>query len=164
MPEMRCDGSWMRQSSPSHQRVEFAGFGGDAAVTLKPMKLWEVVCTCDGKSSTSLVNARTRSGARYALFMDLDMSIKFTEFLKWYCPRPRLRATAPEQDGYAYVRRVYGLSPHIGQRARLKNEGDWTGKEGVVLYPGTSSAHVHILLDGQKHASICHPHSVELLP
>lgn len=131
----------------------------------KPMLLWEVTCSLDGEREyTTMVNARTLSGARYALFLENDMSITFDEFLKWYKPRPRRRSTSPQPDGYDYVRRTYKLDPRIGQRARLKDEGTMTGMEGTVLYPGTSSAHVHIILDGMREPSICHPYSVELLP
>ena len=74
-----------------------------------------------------------------------------------------LAALPPADDGYAYVRRVYKVDPRIGQRARLVNEGASSGKEGVVAYPGQSTAHVHIIFDDLEFAMQAHPFSVELL-
>lgn len=86
--------------------------------------------------------------------------ITFREFLK----RTRVTAcAAPTIDGYAYVRRNYGLNVRLGQRVRLKGEGAISGREGEVVYPGESTAHVVVLLDGEQHPSCVHPHSVDLL-
>lgn len=70
---------------------------------------------------------------------------------------------AVTSDGYDYVRRAYGVDPRIGQRARLVNEGPSTGLEGEVIYPGRTTAHVHIVIDGRDFAVSVHPMSIDLL-
>lgn len=110
------------------------------------------------------VNARSRSGAVYSAFLsDAFSSYSFKEFLQHLKPKARLAAQAPADDGYGYVRRAYGVDPKIGQRVRLRHEGRSSGREGVVLYPGASTAHVLTLLDGDKEPVIVHPMNVELL-
>lgn len=127
----------------------------------RPMRLWDV--TVEGYG-TSPVYARSRAAAIYQAFLsDAFSSYRFGQFIR--IARARARPTTPEPDGYDYVRRNYNLDCKVGQRCRIKNEGpSWNGKEGVVLYPGPSTAHVHILVDGMDHISHVHPYSVELLP
>jgi hypothetical protein len=112
---------------------------------------------------SSLHHGRSPSAAVYDAFLDTDLNCTFGDYLKAYKPRARLAGAYPAPDGYDYVRRAYGVDPRIGQRVRLCNEASLSGKEGVVLYPGTSSAYVHVLLDGEKSASHVHPSNVTLL-
>jgi hypothetical protein len=86
--------------------------------------------------------------------------ISFRDFLK--VARARLVPT-PRDDGYEYVRRVYGVNPRIGQRVRLQHEGPSSGLEGVVVYPGPSTAYVKVVLDGRDFPVNVHPDNVELL-
>lgn len=109
------------------------------------------------------LSAPTRSKARYEAFQrfrDPYPDVSFGEFTRKCrvssCP-------APEDDGYDYVRRNYGVSPRIGQRARLIHEGASSGKEGQVIYPGRSTASVIMVLDGQSYPVCVHPLNVELL-
>lgn len=71
------------------------------------------------------------------------------------------RCDVPADDGYGYVRRAYSVDPKVGQRVRLRNEGPNNGLEGVVGYPGTATAHVHILLDGYQRPVRVHPDNFE---
>lgn len=71
------------------------------------------------------------------------------------------RCDAPEDDGYGYVRRAYGVDPKLGERVRLINEGSSTGLEGEICYPGQSTAHVIVLIDGRKHPVAVHPTNIE---
>jgi hypothetical protein len=107
--------------------------------------------------------APSASKAKYEAYLcDAFNHLKFGQFLR--IARAR-RCTPPQDDGYSYIRRAYGVSPAIGQRCRLRNEGkDWEGKEGFVIYPGRSTAHVHIIMDGMKNKIFVHPLNVELLP
>lgn len=107
-------------------------------------------------------SAETAAKARAEAWRDFTSAYecKFKDFLR--ISRVRL-CPVPRDDGYEYVRRNYNVSPKVGQRVRLINEGPSTGLEGEVLYPGKSTAHVHVMLDGRKHSSIVHPLSVELL-
>lgn len=74
------------------------------------------------------------------------------------------RCSVPTDDGYSYVRRQYGVDPQIGARVRLINEGPSTGLEGEIVLPGaSSSAHVHVVIDGRKHAVCVHPLNIEFL-
>jgi len=66
----------------------------------------------------------------------------------------------PADDGYGYIRRAYGFPFKVGDRVGFRDEPGLQGKEGVVGYPGPHTAHVHVWLDGAKHASIVHPSSV----
>ena len=131
------------------------------SVELKPMKLWRVEV---GGMDCGIVNARSRSAAiADAWRSDAFSSYSFKDFITQLRPRAYRCAAAPQPDGYDYIRRTYGINPKIGQRVRLRNENGWSGKEGVVLYPGPSTAHVHVLVDGQKYPVIVHPANVELL-
>lgn len=62
---------------------------------------------------------------------------------------------------YDYVRRAYGVDPQIGQPVKLEN----SSKVGTVAREDLSMAHyVMVRFDGQRHASPCHPTSLEYLP
>lgn len=109
-------------------------------------------------------SAPTRGKAIAAAFRDygvLDDRITFGGFMK--IARARVRKESPTPDGYDYVRRAYGVSPCIGQRCRLRDEGPSTGLEGEVVYPGRSTVHVHVVIDGRDYAVMVHPTNVELL-
>lgn len=107
-------------------------------------------------------SALSRSKALYQCYLRFSepWPCSFREFLA----KTKCRATTmPADDGYGYVRRTYGVDPRIGQRCRLKNEGPSTGLEGEVVYPGKSTAHVHVVIDGRDFAVNVHPMNIELL-
>ena len=121
--------------------------------------------TVDGFEQPMTVSARSAGAARYDAWLSVSESwcdLSFRDFLGMVkvrsCPTP-----SREYDGYGYVRRAYSVDPTIGQRVRLKNEGPSSGLEGVVVYPGPSTAHVHVVIDGRDHAVSVHPLNVELL-
>ncbi len=115
----------------------------------------------DGQNAGT-VSARSRSAARYQAFLDMDSSQHFGYMCKFISVRKR--NSPPPNDGYDYVRKAYKIAPFkIGDRCRLKDEGSWTGREGVIVYPGTSTAHIHVFIDGEKHISHVHPFSVEII-
>lgn len=85
----------------------------------------------------------------------------FKEFLKKsYIAKVEL----PPRMGYAYVRRVYGVDAQAGMKATLRNEGTWDGTIGEIVYPGESTAHVHVKVEDVKHPLIVHPDNVVLHP
>lgn len=123
------------------------------------MRIYEV--TVSG-FPPAMYSAATAAQARTKAWRDFSdaYDCTFKNFLKMSrvnaCP-------VPVDDGYGYVRRNYGVDPKIGRRARLVNEGPSTGLEGEIVYPGKSTAHVHIVIDGRDHAVCAHPLNVELL-
>lgn len=61
---------------------------------------------------------------------------------------------------YDYVRRNYPVDPQVGQRVTLA-EGRQR-PSGVVTRENKSQSHyVMVRFDGQRHASPCHPTSLE---
>jgi hypothetical protein len=58
---------------------------------------------------------------------------------------------------YDYVRRAYGVDPVVGQRVR-HTEVD---KAGVIAKPGPAGHYVYVRFDGERHASPCHPTSLD---
>lgn len=107
-------------------------------------------------SARSPAKARSKAWQHYSSAFDCS----FKNFLRI----SRVRSCGvPADDGYAYVRRTYGVDPKVGDRVRLVNEGQASGQEGEVVYPGQSTAHVHVLLDGREHVSIVHPMSIEFV-
>lgn len=86
--------------------------------------------------------------------------ISFKDFLRM--ARAHVRPAPPADDGYEYVRRVYGVNPTIGQRCYLVDHEGKRGHSGVVLYPGKSTAHIHVLIDGAA-ATWVHPEGIELI-
>lgn len=109
-----------------------------------------------------IVCARSRGRAISSLwqrYADVRPGETFRQFRARAMVRPR-REPIPD-DGYDYVRRNYGLKVTLGQRVRLVNEGPSSGLEGVVLYPGLSTAHVHVGLDTEDRIARVHPMSIE---
>lgn len=107
-------------------------------------------------SALSAAQARAECWRDYTSAFD----ISFKDFLK--ISRVR-KSSVPPRDGYDYVRRAYGIDPKIRQRVRLVDEGSYTGREGEVAFPGETTAHVHVLLDGEKNVSHVHPNSIEFV-
>lgn len=105
-------------------------------------------------------SAKTPAKARAEAWRDYTSAwdCTFKEFLK--ISRVRV-CPVPADDGYGYVRRNYSVNPKIGSRIRLINEGQSTGLEGEVVYPGPSTAHVHVMLDGRNHVVTVHPLNFE---
>ena len=94
----------------------------------------------------------------FSRFSEAYPDVTFREFL---VKARVISCDAPAADGYDYVRRNYGVDVQLGQRVRLKDEGAASGREGEVVYPGTSTAHIHILLDGELRTSRVHPLNIE---
>lgn len=86
--------------------------------------------------------------------------VTFKDFLRIVRVR---RCPVPDNDGYDYVRRAYGVDPKVGQRCRLVNEGPSTGEVGEIIYPGLTTASIHVIVDGRTFAVRVHPMNVELL-
>lgn len=107
------------------------------------------------------LSARSRSKARYDAFQRFREpypDVTFGEFAR----RCRvLSCRVPADDGYGYVRRSYGVDPRVGDRVRLVNEGPSSGQEGIVIYPGRSTAHIHVVVDGRDFAVSVHPLNIE---
>ncbi|WP_189438709.1 hypothetical protein [Pseudovibrio japonicus] len=104
---------------------------------------------------SALTPAKARVQAWYEYTSAFECTFK--EFLKISTLR---RCDVPEKDGYGYVRRSYGVDPKIGGRVRLINEGSSSGCEGEVAYPGSSTAHVRVLLDGRDSSVWVHPNNI----
>ena len=68
----------------------------------------------------------------------------------------------PPSTGYEYVKRAYGVGARAGQTVTLRNEGTWNGTRGVVIYPGRSTAHIHVKVEGRKRPLIVHPDDVTI--
>jgi hypothetical protein len=99
--------------------------------------------------------------ARYDCFLDLSdawSDLRFGDFLR----RSRVRVCpTPENDGYGYIRRAYGVDVRPGDRVTITREGpDLEGKGATVVYPGQSTAYVKLVIDGEKRISNVHPLSV----
>lgn len=59
---------------------------------------------------------------------------------------------------YDYVKRAYGVNPVVGMRVRHNEIDKW----GTIAREGRSAQHyVMVRFDGQKHASPCHPTSLD---
>ncbi len=139
--------------------TRFDGF--DA--TAEPLwNLYEVTVTAGDYVATSTLSAATRSRAVYQVFLGYSevWTISFRDFLSMVRAR---RVSTCADDGYGYVRRAYGVDPRIGAEVELVDEGDWTGKRGQVVHPGKSTtAYVHVVFEGVRHAMPCHPRSIRI--
>ncbi len=125
--------------------------------------LYEVTVTAGDYVATSTLSAATRSRAVYQAFLDYSdvWTISFRDFLSMVRAR---RVSTCAYDGYAYVRRAYGVDPRIGAEVELFDEGDWTGKRGQIVHPGKSTtAYVHVVFHGIAHAMPCHPRSIRMI-
>lgn len=114
----------------------------------------------DGFDDPAIFVAPTRAKARYAAFLRFSdpWPCTFAEFQR--ISRVRL-CGAPPVDGYDYVRRNYGVDVRHGDRVTLTGEGrDLEGKAATVVYPGPSTAHVHLVIDGKNYVSTVHPMNV----
>lgn len=129
-------------------------------------KRWRTYRVQVGSYGSEMIAAKSRSQAvANAWRSDAFSHLSFKEFLTHLRPRAYVVKDLPKHnDGYSYVRRVYGVDPTIGQRVTVKDEGSWNGKLGTVVFPGPSTAHVHVVFDGLNHALIVHPSSVVLDP
>lgn len=120
-------------------------------------KLYDVTVTGYG---TEVMTGRSPSAVRAAAWRSSAFGhISFGDFMKM-C-RVKTRTEPLVSDGYSYVRRQYGVDPQLGQRVRMPATcGGMPDREGVVTYPGESTACVHVLVDGQDHSSLFHPSDV----
>lgn len=125
-----------------------------------PWRTWSVKF---GDYEPSVVAAPSRAAARYSSFLNVSdaISITFGEFVRRTTVRP---CPTPGEDGYAYVRSTYGVEVRPGYRVELCREGaGLDGRQGEVVYPGCSTAHVHVILDGERYISRVHPRSIKVL-
>ena len=107
---------------------------------------------------TAASRAKMRVNAFHS-YREMYQCEKFGSFMR------RIRITVcetPANDGYGYVRRNYGVDPKVGQRVTLINEGSSSGQGGFVIYPGRSTASVHVVIDGRDFAVRVHPTNVDL--
>ena len=113
-----------------------------------------------GRTIVSTVSARSASAARMEVWRgDVYGSTPFREFLRFSTVRSR--GAAPIEDGYAYVRRYYGVEVRTGDRVTVRDCGGCLdGKLGTVAYPGLSASRVHIIFDHLGHALQVHPSDV----
>ena len=73
-------------------------------------------------------------------------------------------ATLPDDAGYDYVARTYGVDLEAGQRVRINIDGHSDAREGWVVYPGRGTAYAHVWFDGYDHPRRVHPKEIEILP
>lgn len=126
------------------------------------MRTYRVEIAMHAGLAAHVYSAKSPSAARAAAWRDFTSAYNctFKDFLRI----SRVKGCAvPKDDGYDYVRRNYDVNPKIGGRVRLANEGPSTGLEGEVVYPGISTAHVHVRIDGRDHTSIVHPFSIQII-
>lgn len=123
------------------------------------MKTYAV--TVDGFGD-KIYTAVTPGKARAEAWRDFTSAFEctFREFLNISAVR---RCGAPADDGYAYVRRNYGVPVKVGQTVKIINEGRISGTTGVVVYPGESTAYVHVACDGYDGPLRVHPMSIEII-
>lgn len=123
------------------------------------IRLYEVTARLYGQAYTRPVSARSPAAARYRAYLDADLDMSFRDYQRH--TSVRLAPGIPPDDGYGYIRRAYKVDPRIGQRVTLKNEGkDWEGREGEIVYPGTSRQYVHVMFDDLANPVVVHPLSV----
>lgn len=105
-----------------------------------------------------IVTAPTRGNAYYQAYL------RYREVAKMQLPdflaasRIEELPTLPGADGYDYIRETYRIDVRIGQRCRIE------GMEGVVVYPGPTANHLHVLPDGGQAPVPVHPLDAELNP
>ena len=104
----------------------------------------------------------TPAKARYDAYLSFTDTYEwsFKDFLKASTIR---RVDIPASSGYEYVKRAYGVDARTGRRVRLRNEGSHSGTEGVIVYPGNSTAHIHLIPDGEIYTVHVHPDNIEFL-
>lgn len=114
----------------------------------------------DGKDVVSTVSARSRGAARMDVWRgDVYGHMPFPDFRRISTVRVLSKPLAI--DGYEYVRRYYEVEVRTGQRVTVRDcGGSLDGKLGTVVYPGSSTAHVHILFDHYRHSVQAHPFDV----
>lgn len=94
----------------------------------------------------------------YAMFAEhYDMP-----FARWLRVTVMQRIPAPPDDGYSYIREHYGLSPQIGGRMVLVDEGPNSGREVIVNWPGPQSrtSMIHAHYPGEMRSMVVHPLNV----
>ena len=110
-----------------------------------------------------LYTAPTRDKARWRAWKAFSAVYQSETFAGFLARGVRVRRLQkpPADDGYDYVRAHYGVSPCLGERMRLVNEGSSSGREVTVVYPGKHTSMVHCAYDGQDRAVLVHPLNVE---
>lgn len=109
--------------------------------SIKPGTVWRLFDVFVSGYGAEIITAPSRGKALANSWRSPAFDgMPFSNFLR--IARATVRRDTPIPDGYDYIRRVYDLSPTVGQRCRCGK------KDGTVLYPGTSTAHVRIILDG----------------
>ncbi len=123
------------------------------------MRTYEVSVSGYG---SSVYTGDTPAQARAAAWREFQSAYEctFKAFLKMSSVR---KIEMPPSAGYSYVKRTYGVDAQAGQTVVLRNEGSWNGTRGIIVYPGTSTAHVHVKVDGHKRPLIVHPDNIEII-
>ena len=122
------------------------------------LKLYDV--TIPGYGTSALYGKSAGNAKANAWRCDSFGHMNFMDFLKLGVSA-KLRKEPPKPDGYDYIRRAYGVDVRIGQKVSLRNESaSWNGKIGEVMYPGRSTASVHVMMDGYDRPIIVHPSNI----
>lgn len=121
----------------------------------KPWPVFEV--RVDGYAE-ELFTGRTKAAANWRAYRAYSehRSCSFGEWLAISSIR-RIERLPFDDDGYENVRAQYGVSPTIGERRVLVNEGPSSGRGVVVLYPGRHTSMIHCAYDGSGERMIVHP-------
>jgi hypothetical protein len=131
-----------------------------------PARFYEVRLP-DHLWSGETVQAKSPAAAKYAYYINIADALgemSFPEFLKELRPQVRV-IPRPADDGYGYVRRIYGVNPRIGQHVQLDECAPRQRTIiGTVVYPMGDRHYIHVeapeVWDGPR---VVHPLSVTLL-
>jgi len=121
---------------------------------MKAPKQYEVVVSFRGKDVSQVVTARSRSAARFDIYLDWSdaCEISFRDFLRHVLSVRRTARRTP----YDYIREHYGVAVEVGQPVTVN------GERGIVGEPGTSRASmVTVFLDGVRHGLPVHPGEIQ---
>ena len=130
----------------------------------RPINHYDVTIDFNGQAVTHTYVAATPGKARASAWSAYlsAYDISFKDFLKTV--RSVRKQDRPRSDGYDYVARAYGKRFMVGDRVRYnEGEGRLAGTEGVVVYPGQSTAHVHVVTDERDFAVIVHPSNCDVI-
>lgn len=110
---------------------------------------------------TAHASGTTAAKARYDRFLTVgDCFEDFREYLRHIL---HTRKAPPPPDAYSHIAQTYGRSFRVGNRVEICGSEASPVRYGTVACPGSARHYVHVVLDGQDHRSLFHPHSVEVI-